>query len=121
LAKPALEYFSVEQAPWTEHKGSISGLTQKILSSDSDNGIATRILRFAPGTDMSPAGMIVHDFWEECYIIEGYLLEFDTRRRLEAGSYCCRPPGMPHGRWTAPEGCTVLEVRYPGPPKSTGA
>jgi hypothetical protein len=120
LAKPALEYFSVEQVPWSEHKGSIAGLTQKILSRDPDNGIITRILHFAPGTDMSVAGEIVHDFWEECYILDGYLHEIDTGRRLEAGNYCCRPPGMPHGRWTIPEGCTVLEIRYPGPPKSTG-
>jgi hypothetical protein len=26
--------------------------------------------------------------------------------------YACRPPGMPHGPWTAPTGCLTFELRY---------
>jgi len=30
--------------------------------------------------------------------------------------YACRPPGMPHGPWRAPEGCITFEIRYYKPP-----
>ncbi|MED5569770.1 MAG: cupin, partial [Chloroflexota bacterium] len=28
------------------------------------------------------------------------------------GMYACRPPGMPHGPYLSPIGCTTFEVRY---------
>ena len=31
-------------------------------------------------------------------------------------TYACRPPGMRHGPWVAPDGCTTFEVRYPERP-----
>jgi hypothetical protein len=30
------------------------------------------------------------------------------------GSYACRPLGMGHGHWRAPEGCLTFEARYSG-------
>jgi PAS domain S-box-containing protein len=46
---------------------------ERILASDEGTGVATRMLRFEPGCDTSPNGVVVHDFWEEVYILEGSL------------------------------------------------
>jgi hypothetical protein len=80
--------------------------------------VATRILNFAPGCDTSPNGPQVHDFWEEVFILEGGIHDLTLGETFTAGMYACRPPGMPHGPWTSPDGCTTFEVRYSaGPPE----
>jgi hypothetical protein len=35
-------------------------------------------------------------------------------RTFRAGQYACRPPGMRHGPWLAPDGCRMLVIRYGG-------
>ena len=92
--------------------GAVAGLTERILASDAASGVATRMLRFAPGTNTSSAGPQVHDFWEEVYILEGSLHDLTLGQTFGAGTYACRPPGMPHGPWVAPDGCLTFEVRY---------
>ena len=52
-------------------------LTERILAAIPGTGVATRILNFAPGTDTTPNGVQVHDFWEEVYILKGSMT--DTR------------------------------------------
>lgn len=55
------------------------------------------------------------DYWEECYIIEGRLFDVGKKEWFEAGSYCCRPPGMLHGPCKADEevGCReICLARY---------
>lgn len=97
---------------WTPALGGIvPGLLERILSSEAP-GIATRILRFDPGVDTSKAGVQTHDFWEEVYILEGSLHDLTLNQTFPKGTYACRPPGMPHGPWRAPEGCMTFEVRY---------
>ena len=73
-------------------------------------GVSTRMLRFAPGvvTDV----WITHDFWEEVYIIEGELTDTRINQTFTSGMIACRPPGMPHGPYTSPVGCTTFEGRY---------
>jgi hypothetical protein len=90
----------------------VPGLFERILALDAEAGVATRVLRFDPGTDTSAAGVQVHDFWEEVYIVEGALHDLSLGQTFPTGTYACRPPGMPHGPWTAPEGCLTFEVRY---------
>ena len=70
------------------------------------------MLRFAPGTDTTPNGVQVHDFWEEVYILEGSFTDLALGEAFTAGMYACRPPGMAHGPWVAPEGCVTFEARY---------
>jgi hypothetical protein len=111
--KPEHEFFPVTDVDWTPALGGIvPGLFERILAADPSAGVATRILRFDPGTDTTPAGVQVHDFWEEVYILEGALHDLTLNQTFPKGTYACRPPGMPHGPWTAPEGCTTFEVRY---------
>jgi hypothetical protein len=70
----------------------------------SRDGVASRILRFAPGTDTTPNGIQIHDFWEEVYILEGSLTDLELGETFTAGMYACRPPGMKHGPWTSDTG-----------------
>ena len=92
--------------------GSVPGLFERILAADAEAGVASRMLRFDPGTDTSPAGAQIHDFWEEVYIVSGELHDLTLGQTFRTGDYACRPPGMPHGPWTAQQGCLTFEVRY---------
>ena len=116
MPKPEREFFAVDEVPWTPTMGGqVAGLFERILATDPASGVATRLLRFDPGTDTSPAGPQVHPFWEEVYILEGALHDLTLDRTFPAGTYACRPPGMAHGPWVAAAGCLTFEVRYPGP------
>lgn len=113
MAKPEREFFPVSDVDWTPAQGGlVPGLSERILATDPERGVATRMLRFAPGTDTSAAGALIHDFWEEVYIVEGALHDLTLNQTFPAGTYACRPPGMPHGPWTAVDGCLTFEVRY---------
>jgi hypothetical protein len=114
MPKPEREFFPVDEVQWTPAMpGKVSGLFERILATDSETGVATRMLRFDPGTDTSAAGPQVHSFWEEVYILEGSLYDLNLNQIFPAGTYACRPPGMPHGPWIAAAGCVTFEVRYP--------
>ena len=113
MAKPEREFFPVSGVDWTPALGGqVPGLFERILATDPHTGVATRILRFEPGTDTSAAGPQVHTFWEEVYILEGSLHDLTLNQTFPRGTYACRPPGMPHGPWVAPDGCVTFEVRY---------
>jgi hypothetical protein len=112
MAKPELEFFDVATIAWTPADPRVPGLVERVLARAATGGIATRILKFAPGTDTTAAGAQVHSFWEEVYILEGALHDLTLGRTFRQGAYACRPPGMRHGPWVAPEGCVTFEVRY---------
>jgi hypothetical protein len=111
MPKAEREFFPTASVGWTP-AGGVEGLSERILALDSESGIASRMLRFAPGTNTSAAGPQVHTFWEEVYILEGSLHDLTLGQTFTAGMYACRPPGMPHGPWVAPDGCLTFEVRY---------
>ena len=112
MPKPEFEFFPVTGVDWTEVPLGVPGLYERILARESESEAATRILRFEPGTDTSEAGVQVHPFWEEVYILEGSLHDLTLNQTFQAGTYACRPPGMRHGPWRAPDGCLTFEVRY---------
>ncbi len=114
MSKPELEFFPTAEVEWTPVPGSCcEGLSERILATDEGRSVATRLLRFAPGTDTTPNGTQVHDFWEEVYIVDGSLHDLVLGRAFSAGMYACRPPGMRHGPWLSRAGCVTFEVRYP--------
>ncbi|WP_053202487.1 cupin domain-containing protein [Jiangella muralis] len=112
MSKPEHEFFPAATVEFTRCAGDVPQLTERILAADAADGVATRILRFEPGTDTTPNGVQVHDFWEEVYIVEGSLTDLRLNQTFVAGSYACRPPGMPHGPWRSDDGCLTFEVRY---------
>jgi hypothetical protein len=115
VKKPELEFFPVTDIDFTVCAGGNPLITERILSSDPDTGIATRILRYAPGADSTPMGPQRHDFWEEVYILKGSFVDLTLDKTFSAGQYACRPPRMPHGPWRSDEGVLTFEVRYPAP------
>ncbi|WP_078429838.1 cupin [Alkalihalobacterium alkalinitrilicum] len=109
--KPELEfldYKTFELKPFTN----VKGLSERIIAQVPGTSVATRILEFEPGTDTSPNGVQIHDFWEELYIIEGSIIDLELDEEFTSGMVACRPPGMRHGPWKAPNGCKIFEVRY---------
>lgn len=112
MPKPELEFAAAEHVEWTPCAGDVPGLTERILATDEESGVATRMLRFAPGTDTTPNGVQRHDFWEEVYILDGSITDLNLGQTFTAGMYACRPPGMPHGPWVSSDGCRTFEVRY---------
>ncbi len=115
MSKLEREFFDPledDQLRWEPIGGDESGLTEKILSFDSDTGDCTRLLRFPPGSDTTPNGTLRHDFWEEVWILEGELHDLKLGLTFGRGMYACRPPGMPHGPWRSEPGALTLEVRY---------
>lgn len=112
VSKPQREFYPVSQVPLTVCGGNVPELTERILAADPGSGLATRILRFEPGTDTTPNGVQIHDFWEEVYILEGSLTDLTLKQTFGDGEYACRPPGMEHGPWVSHDGCVTFEVRY---------
>lgn len=112
MSKPEREFFPVDTVDFTHCAGDVKGLTERLLAVEDGSAVATRILRFEPGTDTTPNGVQVHDFWEEVYILEGSFVDLNLQEKFCAGMYACRPPGMRHGPWYSEEGCLTFEVRY---------
>jgi len=100
---------------WRQSPGATKGILEKILSYDSETGNYTRILKFPPGTVVDC--VLVHDFCEEVFILEGYLYDTDKKLTMKAGYYGCRLPGMKHGPYEIPLGCVTMEFRYQDPGK----
>lgn len=112
MSKPEYEFFSVDDIPLTQCAGTIPTLRERVLAEDPASGVASRILRFEPGTDTTSNGVQIHEFWEEVYIIGGSFTDLTLGQTFTAGMYACRPPGMAHGPWRSDTGCTTFEVRY---------
>jgi hypothetical protein len=109
VPKPEFEFFDVRELEATPVAAQ-PGLTERILSRDPETGDYTRLLYFPPGIETAEVQR--HDFWEEVWIVEGAIFDISAQQNFSAGMYACRPPGMPHGPWRSPEGCTTFEVRY---------
>src|ERR1043166_1274992 len=69
MSKEELEFFDTHSKPWRDVPGSkCAGLHERILTGDPTTGNYSRMLRFDPGCDTTPNGVLAHDFWEEVYI-----------------------------------------------------
>ncbi|MGW1208137.1 cupin domain-containing protein [Streptomyces sp. NPDC002499] len=112
MSGPELEFFR-PRGPWRAPAGAGPGIEECVLAEDPDSGRRTALVRWAPGTDTSAAGVARHDVWEEVYLVEGDLYDQRLDRTFRGGMYACRPPGMPHGPWNTSEGVTMLVITYP--------
>ena len=110
------EFFAADAMAWREAQQ--PGTEEKVLSRDADDpAVLTRLVRWVPGLDTSDVGVITHDYVEEVYLLEGELTDLTLGRTFGAGHYASRRPGMPHGPYRTPAGCTMLEIRYRVPPE----
>ncbi|KAB2329570.1 cupin [Cytobacillus depressus] len=112
LSRPQVEFIQYQSIKPELIGGSVKGLSQRVISQDSELGDLARILEFEPGTDTSSNGVQVHDYWEEIYIIDGSVIDLTLNKEFTKGMVASRPPGMEHGPWKSLEGCTMFEVRY---------
>ncbi|MFD4651430.1 cupin [Streptomyces sp. NPDC058441] len=97
--------------PWRE--AAQPGTEEKVLSQDPDDPVVlTRLVRWLPGLDTSDAGVITHDYVEEVYLLEGDLVDLTLGQTFGPGHFASRQPGMRHGPYRTPAGCTMLEIRY---------
>jgi hypothetical protein len=116
MAKLEREFFAPDHLPWLPIVASATagaggaGVREKILSRDEATGDVTRLLRFDAGVETSET--IAHDFWEEVWILDGEIIDLGKGQTFVGGMYACRPPGMIHGPYRVPGGCTTLEFRY---------
>jgi hypothetical protein len=103
--KRQLEFFAADAMAWREAQQ--PGTEEKVLSRDADDpAVLTRLVRWVPGLDTSGVGVITHDYVEEVYLLEGELTNLTLGRTFRAGHYASRRPGMPHGPYRTPAGCT---------------
>jgi hypothetical protein len=116
MAKPELEFFDPtfdNSRPWVPVPGYPKGIYEKILTIDPPTGpwrMKTRFIHFQAGIETKET--LCHDYWEEVYLIDGYLIDIAKNQTFKAGMYCCRPPGMKHGPYKIPFGVTAYEVHY---------
>jgi hypothetical protein len=108
MAKQEREFFDPSDLPWQPVEGYPDGVWEKILSYDEETGARTRLTRFDPG--VVTAGPLIHEFWEEVYVISGGFVVGEEV--YTAGMAAIRPPGMPHGPFHSPVGCLTFEVQY---------
>lgn len=112
MAKPEVEFTPTASVEFTPCDPPIEGLSEAILARDDEDGSVTRILKFEPGTDTSPNGVLTHDFWEEVFILKGSFVDQRLQKTFSAGDWATRPPGMEHGPWISEHGAKMFEVRY---------
>jgi len=119
FSKPELEFLDPTASAafeWVPVEFDRTGsLSEMILSGSHESGWVSRLLKFEPGCDTTPNGTLTHDVWEEVFIVSGSIHDVRLGRTFTAGMYACRPPGMEHGPWTAPDGAITFETRFPEP------
>jgi hypothetical protein len=100
-------------AGWQALSGFPPGLDVKCLANDLDEdtrtGARSRLVRFAAG--VVTTGNLVHDYWEEVYLLSGdlYAVAQSDQPPVSAPCYSCRPPGTRHGPFGSRTGCILLE------------
>lgn len=108
--KTALDFHDSNRIQWSPVEGYSHGVYERILSRDETTGDNTRLVYFEPGVETKET--LVHDFWEEVFIIKGGLIDLSRNEAFSEGYYACRPPGTRHGPYSMPVGYLAFEVRY---------
>ncbi len=95
-------YLDVVNMPWERSK--FPGIEHKVLFTDATTGVATLLLRLAPGAVVP---LHEHTGVEMTYVLEGSLE--DHEGACTAGNFVWRPAGSTHVAH-APNGAVVLGV-----------
>jgi hypothetical protein len=115
VPKPEIEFTHVSKltsASLTPFDPPKSGnATIRVLSHDPETGDQTSILLHPPGS-LWGAPVCLHEYREEAYILEGWTYDETLHKWFEKGSFCCRPPWMKHGPYTADPKAGCEEICY---------
>jgi hypothetical protein len=107
------------QTVWTRAASSRGVIEYLTLCDNLDAatriGTRTRLSRWSAGAAIDQA--VVHDFFEEVLLLRGSLEvgregSWQGLDGFEPFTYACRPPGIWHGPFHAPQGCLMLEFYY---------
>ena len=91
-----------------ERGGPIPGIKEKLLSVDPETGAYSRLVIFEPGFIFSKP--LEHPFWEELFLLDGHMDDYETDTLYTKGYYALRPPGTIQGPFGTKIGCTLLEI-----------
>lgn len=89
-----------QNLPW--EPSPVQGVERRYLTRDEEKGLATSIVRYAPGVSF-PAH--THTGGEEILVLEGTFA--DENGVYPAGTYLRNPPGSRHHPYS-PDGCVLF-------------
>lgn len=84
---------------WEPVSGYPEGVSRTVLYEEDDRRSA--LVRYDPGTDTGDEPL-THGFYEECWILQGEIVDKRLGETFGAGSYTTRTPGMVHGPYRVP-------------------
>ena len=103
LPPMASRFVDVAQLPW--QKTRYPGVESKALVVDRESGMATLLMKFAPGAKLPHHE---HVLIEQTYVIEGTL--HCPEGVCRPGEFVWRPAGSRHHAWAGPEGGLFLAM-----------
>jgi anti-sigma factor ChrR (cupin superfamily) len=101
----------VEALPWQETR--FPGVEMKTLLIDRKNGLATSLMRMAPGSELPEHQ---HVLIEQTWVIEGHLVDKtgpDQGIECKAGQFIWRPAGSRHSAWSPNGGLFLALFQIP--------
>jgi len=98
----ASRYIDPAAMAWTATR--FPGVEAKVLLEDTERGLLTALVRFAPGATLPDH---VHQDIEQSYVLSGSFE--DEEGRADAGQFVWRPAGSRHAA-RSPGGAVVLSV-----------
>ena len=114
-AKPVDELRSgvvrAKDMPW--QKMSFPGCEMKTLLFDAKSGIATMLVKMAPGAELPDHE---HVLIEQTYVLEGSLVDKegpDAGTEVGPGEFVWRPAGSRHSAWTPKGGLFIAMFQIP--------
>ena len=103
LAPLASRFVDVAALPWEPTR--FPGVEAKTLIVDRDTGLATVLMRMAPGAKLPDHE---HVLIEQTYVLEGSLVCGEGE--CKAGEFVWRPAGSRHEAWGGPNGGLMLAM-----------
>ncbi|HLE65633.1 MAG TPA: cupin domain-containing protein [Burkholderiales bacterium] len=103
LAPLASRFVDVAALPWEPTR--FPGIEAKTLIADRETGLATVLMRMAPGAKLPDHE---HVLIEQTYVLEGSLVCGEGE--CKAGEFVWRPAGSRHEAWGGPSGGLMLAM-----------
>jgi len=99
----ASRFVEVDRLPWEQTR--FAGVETKTLVVDRESGVATALVRMAPGAKLPDHE---HMRIEQTYVLEGSLVCGEGE--CKAGEFVWRPAGSRHEAWGGPAGGLMLAI-----------